>query len=688
MIFQKFHSISMALLLGMIVQWTFAQSKLTMAPMNPDYTRFLEEIINPGTDNVELMAAPAPYRLNFDQYFKLKLSGNPKTFPVAYDMRTAGPGGTSLLTPVKHQLSCGACWSFATYSSIESVWKMMGLGEYDLSENNLKNCHGFDLNPCVWGHHFMSTAYLVRGSGPILEENDPYSPTNGICAEGMTPEAYIPESVYLPEDHDAFKETIMNQGAVYNTYRSVGTGYKWINGHYTYCYQGPGTTSHAIAIVGWNDTLTTDCGQGAWLAKNEYGTSFGEDGYFYISYHDTLVLKYNAIWPEHENYDADLNIYQYDTIGGWPFVGYSDPVVYGLVKFEATSDQFLTRIGTYTVSYGSYLSAEIYDDFDGTNLTGLLASIPEQLCDYPGFWQLELPDYLKISNGNDFFVKVKYNSPGENYPLAIESVEEGYTMPSIETGKCWTSETGTLWEAAGMGTSNEFDLCIKAYSYELTKINVSVMLEGPFNGTGMDPDINEVLPLTQPFNISPWNYPGDESIEVPPSPDIIDWILIELRETTGEASSATSDKIIARQAGLLLHNGQVTGLDGVSFPEFDVHVKNDLYLVVYHRNHLGIMSSVPVTKNGGLFEYNFTVAAEKAYNQGQKHLGNNIYGMTGGDGITNGVIDQEDKTERWNVQAGEAGYHDADFNLNKHVDNPDKVDIWLPNQGSTSQIPD
>ena len=128
-------------------------------------------------------------------------------------------------------------------SSVESVWKKMGLGDYDLSENNLKNCHGFDLDPCEWGHHFMSTAYFVRGSGPILESDDNYDPINGPCAEGLTPEAYIPYSRYLPEDHDAFKEAIMNTGAVYNTYRSVSSGYEWINGHYTYCYQGPASTT-------------------------------------------------------------------------------------------------------------------------------------------------------------------------------------------------------------------------------------------------------------------------------------------------------------------------------------------------------------------------------------------------------------------------------------------------------------
>lgn len=665
-----------------------AQSKLKKAPANPDYIKFINEFKNQGTDEVELQAAPAPYILNFSQYFEQKKSENPKDFPVAYDMRTAGPGGTSLLTSVKHQLSCGACWAFATYGSMESTWKIQGLGDNDLSENNLKNCHGFDLNPCVWGHHFMSTAYLVRGSGPIAESFDPYNPTNPNCTQGINPVAYIPISRYLPEDHDAFKETIMNTGAVYNTFRSVGANYQWINGHYTFCYQGPNTTSHAIAIVGWNDTLTTACGEGAWLAKNQYGTVFGEDGYFYISYQDTLVLKYNSIWPEREEYDEGLKIYQYDSIGGWPFVGYSNPIVYGLIRFVAEGDQFITSIGTYTVSYGSYLSAEIYDDFDGTNLSGILATVPEQYCDYPGFWRLDLPEAMEIFNGDDFYIKVKYNSPGEDFPMAIETTEDGYTVPYIETGKCWTSENAILWEAAGIGTPNEFDLCIKVFAFDQAKLDLKVFLEGPFNGMEMDTQLNAEIPLSQPFITEPWSYQGAESISMVPSADIVDWVLIELRETDGDAASASSLKIIARQAALLKNNGKIVGLDGQSLPSFKVHERNNLYVVVYHRYHLGVMSSIPLTKSAGVYPYDFTIDLDKAYNNGQKFLGNNLYGMIGGDGIVNGEVNLEDKTGNWNLQAGESGYKESDFNLDSHVDNPDKSDIWLPNFGQSSQIPE
>jgi len=671
-----------------LIDGSFVYSQeLIKAPLNPDYVKFKEEYLSEETDPEFLKAAPSPYKLNFSEYSNLKESFLKDFYPIVYDMRTAGPGGTSLLTSVKHQLTCGACWAFATCSSVESTWKILGLGDNDLSENNMKNCHGFEYDPCNWGHHFMSTAYLIRGSGPITETDDPYDPLNHICAEDVTPDAYIPVSRYLPEDHDAFKDVIMNDGAVYNTYRSESGGYQWINGNYTYCYQGSESTSHAIAIVGWNDTLTTACGQGAWLCKNQYGTSFGDNGFFYISYQDTLVLRYNAVWPEREDYDPELKIYQYDTIGGWPFLGYSWPIVYGLIRFTADDDQFITRIGTYTVSFGSYLSAEIYSDFDGTNLTNLLTAIPEQYCDYPGFWQLNLPENLRINSGDDFYVKVRYYSPGEDFPLAVEGADPGYSDPSFETGKCWTSPDESFWDPAGIGTPNEFDLCIKTYAYDVTKLNVKVMLEGPFNGSDMNTELNAVLPLTQPFNISPWNYTGSESVASIPNANIVDWVIVELRESEGLASTAVDSTIIATQAAFLLNDGSIVGLDGISNLVFNVHIRNNLYIVIHHRNHLSVMSAISLTKIGNIYDYDFSNALPKAYNVGHKHLGNGVYGMIGGDGLANGNVNQDDKANVWELQAGEQGYKEGDFNLNRQVANPDKNEIWKPNLNSSSQVP-
>ena len=623
-------------LLSIFILFAFGQSRLQVAPTNPDYIKFLNEM----KSGEEMDAAPSPYKLGFKEYYKQKKYQAAKSFPTVYDMRTAGPDGTSLLTPVKHQLSCGACWAFATTSSIESTWKKMEWMDYDLSENNLKNCHGFDLDPCEWGHHFMSTSYLVRGSGPILELDDPYNPMNAPCIEGLTPAAYIPESRYLPEDHDAFKQVIMDHGAVYNTYRSEGASYEWIYGHLTYCYQGGETTTHAIAIAGWNDTITTACGQGAWICKNSYGENFGEDGYFYISYKDTLVLKYNAIYPVKEDFDENLKIYQYDTIGGWPFVGYEDSVAYGLIKFEAESDMFISRVGTYTVAYGTTLSMDIFDDFDGMNVSNPISTTIIKYVEFPGYSTLDLSEVLQVDQGEDFYIQIKYNSPGEDFPIAVEGFDDGYTSPDIETGKCWSREETGPWEAWGADTDILMDICIKAYTHETTKLNLKVFLEGPFNGVNMNAELISAsdFPLIQPYSISPWDYDGTESVTEVPA-NVVDWVLVELRDTSGTAGEASSNSVVAKRAGFLLSDGSIVDLDGISNLEFNVAIKNNLFAVIYHRNHLPVMSAIALQKTDELFLYDFTDDILKSFGNtlAHKELIPGVYGMIAGDAEASGI---------------------------------------------------
>jgi len=41
---------------------------------------------------------------------------------------------------------------------------------------------------------------------------------------------------------------------------------------------------HAVALVGYNDTLTGPAGTGYFIARNSWGTSWGKSGYFYMPY--------------------------------------------------------------------------------------------------------------------------------------------------------------------------------------------------------------------------------------------------------------------------------------------------------------------------------------------------------------------------------------------------------------------
>jgi hypothetical protein len=220
-------------------------------------------------------------------------------------------------------------------------------------------------------------------------------------------------------------------------------------------------------------------------------------------------------------------------------------------------------------------------------------------------------------------------------------------------------------------------------------LDLTVFLEGPFNGTGMNPHLNmNYLPLDQPYAINPWMYTGSDVVPSIPNPDVVDWVLVEIRDaaTAGQANGTTK---VGRQVAWLLSDGTVAGLSGTSNLQFNHSVIHQLFVVIWHRNHLGIMSNNPLTLNGGVYQYNFSTGATQIYGGalGALELGSGIWGMVSGDGNSDGTIDTNDKTEVWSIQAGFSGYLPADYNMNGNTGNRDKNDNWRPNLNKSEQVP-
>ena len=224
----------------------------------------------------------------------------------------------------------------------------------------------------------------------------------------------------------------------------------------------------------------------------------------------------------------------------------------------------------------------------------------------------------------------------------------------------------------------------------VTKTDLKVILEGPFNGTQMNNTLaaNSQLPLSQPYNDQPWNYSGTENVPVLPNQNIVDWVLIELRESSGDATTATEEKIIAKRAGFLMNDGTIKELNGSSLLEFPVPSYTNLFAVIRHRNHLGIMSAMPLSKINNYYAFDFSSSANNVLGgiAGYKELSAGIFGMVSGDGNANGVIENSDKSAVWAQEAGFSGYYSGDFNLNSQVDNNDKNLNWSPNIGKGSMV--
>jgi len=88
-------------------------------------------------------------------------------------------------------------------------------------------------------------------------------------------------------------------------------------------------------------------------------------------------------------------------------------------------------------------------------------------------------------------------------------------------------------------------------------LDMSVYLEGPFESIAMNTDLNTagVIPLSQPYNNSPWNYSGSENVGSIPNPDVVDWVLIELRDASS-VEFATPSTIIEQKCCLPVNDSR------------------------------------------------------------------------------------------------------------------------------------
>jgi hypothetical protein len=199
--------------------------------------------------------------------------------------------------------------------------------------------------------------------------------------------------------------------------------------------------------------------------------------------------------------------------------------------------------------------------------------------------------------------------------------------------------------------------------------DIKIYLEGAFKNNDMSTNLNDqnIIPLSQSFNISPWNYLGSEKVQKIPN-KIVDWILVELR-TKKNASS-----MVIRRAAFLKSDGSIVDLDGKSKLLFEDISADNYYLVIKHRNHLPIMSSQPIFFANKADQYDFTVAKNKAFGSDPMKEINGRFCMIAGDADKNEEINVLDYNEI-SKSIFITGYKNGDCNMDGIVN---IVDYTMP----------
>ena len=194
-------------------------------------------------------------------------------------------------------------------------------------------------------------------------------------------------------------------------------------------------------------------------------------------------------------------------------------------------------------------------------------------------------------------------------------------------------------------------------------------------------------PAGQPYSAVPWNYTGEEGInftDVDYTADMVDWVLISFREDVEKSTE------VARTAALLHKDG------AISFPDRCVLSAaaglDSLYVVIEHRNHIGVMSPSLIAIDGYIFSHDFRVSDSyrDVTSYGQKLLTSGVWCMYAGDADQSDFpsfdVTGSDKSI-WVDDNGVFGYYRvSDFNLDGDVNGEDKA-LWFQNNGISSRVP-
>ncbi|WP_044565081.1 MG2 domain-containing protein [Anaerococcus provencensis] len=392
------------------------------------------------------------------------------TFFVAsnkYDLRDEGK-----VTSVKDQGPNGSCWAFATYGSAESV--LLPDERMDFSEKHMRNTHGFDWGPSEGGTRTVSSAYLARRSGPVLEKDDPYDIFNGNSPENLPIAKELTRAYFFPDkrsagDNDLLKRMIMENGGIYS---AVMGGDEYLNkktmAHY---YNGGQAPNHAITIVGWDDDYsrknfkTQPQGDGAWICKNSWGSNWGtQGGYYYVSYYDKNIGTQNSQYIL-KDLNPNEKIWQYDKLGMTSQVGLGEESYYANVFGPVAEDTYLTNVGLWTSANNA--EYEIYVNTNIDNNAGLSdkTSIREGKMEFAGYEKVKVEDTF-IPKGSKFAVIVRMKTPGYKYPIPIERPIKGFSSKvTAEPGQSFVSKEGEKWTDLTDQIPNA-NVSLKAFTFD------------------------------------------------------------------------------------------------------------------------------------------------------------------------------------------------------------------------------
>ncbi|MBQ7699136.1 MAG: hypothetical protein IJT49_02200 [Clostridia bacterium] len=377
---------------------------------------------------------------------------------------------TDIKTPVLDQKNDPLCWAYSCSDQLninavkngyaengKTVFSapMMARAEFDGTEH--RHSRGSAWYRCYGGNDYALMA-AISGKGLLYNSDYPTvdDALNAPESALYSGNAYVDDIRILEttdmsrkERTEAVKRLIIEYGSVnadvfvgdYNKVTSVARILTYDNSK----------ASHVILLVGWDDTKYTDTGTGAFLMKNTWGESWGDNGYAWISYNsefgrnfyaanvvvdeDTRVLTHTeTIYASGNSYDASKS-------------------ESGAVNvFEIDEKMTICKAGIYTDKPSSEICVRVYKNL--SDISKISSASPDAAASgtayCEGYYTLDLNRQIDVKE-NDTVTVLYLVKSGKSYYVYSEYADPDFELSVTVSipGQSYTYVGGELREPKG-----------------------------------------------------------------------------------------------------------------------------------------------------------------------------------------------------------------------------------------------
>ncbi|MEP0386429.1 MAG: BspA family leucine-rich repeat surface protein [Dokdonia sp.] len=162
---------------------------------------------------------------------------------------------------------------------------------------------------------------------------------------------------------------------------------------------------------------------------------------------------------------------------------------------------------------------------------------------------------------------------------------------------------------------------------------------------------------------------------------VVDWVFVELRD------AINSDIVIEGKSALLLRNGSIVDIDGISPLSF-FQTFGDYHVAITHRNHLGVMTAATVSLSDAAITLDLSSDSNVATGGtlALTDMGNGIFAIYAGDVDADGSILNTDISNAISNSGDINIYSGADTDMDGNILNTDIALIIQLNAGQVQQF--